>query len=119
MSKALIVGINDYPGNELKCCVNDCLLYTSQNARSRSGRSRSPAPAGARLRARGAHQMCIRDRAGVISDGGQTACLADGFSLAEGVLGKGGAGLLRLDGDAQLFLADHLMSCLLYTSRCV
>ena len=23
MSKALIVGINDYPGNELKCCVND------------------------------------------------------------------------------------------------
>ena len=23
MSKALIVGINNYPGNELKCCVND------------------------------------------------------------------------------------------------
>ena len=52
----------------------------------------------------------IHAQAGVISDGGQTACLADGFSLDEGVLGKGGAGLLRLDGDAQLFLADHLMS---------
>ena len=33
-----------------------------------------------------------------------------GARLDEGVLGKGGAGLFRLDGDAQLFLADHLMS---------
>ena len=52
----------------------------------------------------------IYAQAGVIGDGGQTACLADGFSLDEGVLGKGGAGLLRLDGDAQLLLADHLVA---------
>jgi len=52
----------------------------------------------------------LHAQAGVIGDGGQAACLADGFSLDEGVLGKGGAGLLRLDGDAQLLLADHLVA---------
>ena len=35
----------------------------------------------------------LHAQAGVIGDGGQAACLADGFSLDEGVLGKGGAGL--------------------------
>ena len=52
----------------------------------------------------------IHAQAGVIGDGGQTACLADSLGLDEGILGKGGAGLLRLDGDAQLLLADHLVA---------
>ena len=52
----------------------------------------------------------IHTQAGVIGDGGQTADLADSLGLDESILGKGCAGLLRLDGDAQLFLADHLMS---------
>ena len=43
----------------------------------------------------------------VIAD---TACLADSLGLDEGILGKGGAGLLRLDGDAQLLLANHLVA---------
>ena len=52
----------------------------------------------------------VHTQAGVIGDGRQAAGLADGLGLDEGILGKGGAGLLRLDGDAQLFLADHLVS---------
>ena len=49
----------------------------------------------------------IYAQAGVIGDGGQTACLADGFSLDEGVLGKGGAGLLHVYGDSHVCGAHH------------
>ena len=54
--------------------------------------------------------QCVHAQTGVIGDGGQAAGLADSLCLDEGVFRKGGAGFLRLDGDAQLLLADHLMS---------
>ena len=52
----------------------------------------------------------VHTQAGVIGDGRQAAGLADGLCFDEGILGKGGASFLRLDGDAQFLLADHLMS---------
>ena len=58
----------------------------------------------------GCTAQCVHTQAGIIGDGGQTADLADRFSLDEGILCKGGARLVRLDGDAQFLLADHLMS---------
>ncbi len=52
----------------------------------------------------------IHAEARVIGDGGQAACSADSLGLDEGVFLKSGAGLLGLNGDAKLFLADDLMS---------
>ena len=49
-------------------------------------------------------------QAGVIGHGGQTRQRADGLGLDAGILRKGGAGLLRLAGDAQLLLAFDLMA---------
>ena len=49
------------------------------------------------------HQICLlytSTQAGIIGDGGQTAGLADRFSLDEGIFCKGSARLVRLDGDA-------------------
>ena len=52
----------------------------------------------------------IHAQAGVVGDGGQAAGLADGLGLDESIFCKGGAGLVRLDGDAQLLLADHFVA---------
>ena len=54
--------------------------------------------------------QCIHAQAGVIGDGGQAAGLADGLGLDEGIGLKGSAGLVRLDGDAKLLLADHFVA---------
>ena len=58
----------------------------------------------------GCTAQCVHTQAGIIGDGGQTAGLADRFSLDEGILCKGGARLVRLDGDAQFLLAHHLVA---------
>ena len=52
----------------------------------------------------------VHAEAGIVGDGGQAAGLADGLGLDEGIGLKGSAGLVRLDGDAKLLLADHLMA---------
>ena len=52
----------------------------------------------------------VHAQAGIVGDGGQPAGLADGLGLDEGIFFKGGAGLLRLDGDAKLLLADDLVA---------
>ena len=54
--------------------------------------------------------QCVHAQAGIVGDGGQAACLADDLGLDEGILGKGGAGLFRLNRDAQFLLADHLVA---------
>ena len=58
----------------------------------------------------GCTAQCVHTQAGIIGDGGQTTDLADRFSLDEGILCKGGARLVRLDGDAQFLLAHHLVA---------
>ena len=52
----------------------------------------------------------IHAEAGVIGDGGHAAGFADGLGLDEGIGRKGGARFLGLKGDAQLFLAHHLVA---------
>ncbi len=52
----------------------------------------------------------IHAEAGIVGDGGQAAGLADGLGFDEGIGLKGSAGLVRLDGDAKLLLADHFVA---------
>ena len=52
----------------------------------------------------------VHAEAGIVGDGGQAAGLADGLGLDEGIGLKGSAGLVRLDGDAKLLLADHFVA---------
>ena len=52
----------------------------------------------------------VHTETGVVRDGGQPAGRADGLGLQHGVFHKGGAGLLRLQGDAQLLLALDLIA---------
>ena len=49
----------------------------------------------------------VHHEAAVVGDGGEVACLHDGLCLDDGILLKGGAGLLRLHVHPGLRLGDN------------